>query len=244
MTGKRPWRCHICGWRGWFEESELRYPSSAAKQLPPEIAGSDVPIPDLQLEGVPGQAGIPTTKKEMNDEEALIEGNLMDANGRPDSKKRRERRFSNREGEKNPFAVFGIEISEPIPDSRNDEQLPAAARYFSDEGVSESNSQGGSAEEGGTLGRGTFLETGRPAAELMTGPPPEFSEQSGRPVSSKVGTAFHHESRNKSWTCPKCSEFALYRSRARTIGEIFRKQLSRKRPYRCHRCGWRGWLTK
>jgi hypothetical protein len=40
--------------------------------------------------------------------------------------------------------------------------------------------------------------------------------------------------------CPKCGS-ETHRSRARGVWERFRKQLTCKRPYRCHNCEWRGW---
>ena len=44
-------------------------------------------------------------------------------------------------------------------------------------------------------------------------------------------------------TCPSCTASAVYRSRARGRAEMLRKRVTEKRVYRCHECGWRGWLT-
>lgn len=41
--------------------------------------------------------------------------------------------------------------------------------------------------------------------------------------------------------CPKCSADDIHRSRAKTKWESWRKEITGKRPYRCHACGWRGW---
>jgi predicted RNA-binding Zn-ribbon protein involved in translation (DUF1610 family) len=41
--------------------------------------------------------------------------------------------------------------------------------------------------------------------------------------------------------CPACGSDRVFRSRTRTALERYRRQLTRKRPYRCHACDWRGW---
>ncbi len=41
--------------------------------------------------------------------------------------------------------------------------------------------------------------------------------------------------------CPKCESADIHRSRAKTRFESWRKDVTGKRPYRCHACGWRGW---
>ena len=41
--------------------------------------------------------------------------------------------------------------------------------------------------------------------------------------------------------CPTCgSQHDVRRSRYRPLERLL-KHLTRNRPYRCHRCGWRGW---
>lgn len=42
-------------------------------------------------------------------------------------------------------------------------------------------------------------------------------------------------------TCPKCNSNDVHRSRAKTRWETWRKEITAKRPFRCHACGWRGW---
>ncbi len=73
---------------------------------------------------------------------------------------------------------------------------------------------------------------------------PNFDEASGKPVTHKVDQAFHHHARHTSKKCPGCGEGALFRSRSRSFSENVKKKFTMKRLYRCHRCGWRGWLTK
>ena len=44
--------------------------------------------------------------------------------------------------------------------------------------------------------------------------------------------------------CPKCGDPSLHRSHTTKISERLKKFLSGRLPYRCHKCQWRGWLTK
>ena len=41
--------------------------------------------------------------------------------------------------------------------------------------------------------------------------------------------------------CPKCKSAKIERSRSRSKLETLRKEITNKRPFRCHACGWRGW---
>jgi len=41
--------------------------------------------------------------------------------------------------------------------------------------------------------------------------------------------------------CPNCHADDLHRSRPKTRWESWRKEVTGKRPYRCHACAWRGW---
>lgn len=41
--------------------------------------------------------------------------------------------------------------------------------------------------------------------------------------------------------CPACKSEDVHRSRVRTRWESWRKEVTGKRPFRCHGCGWRGW---
>jgi len=73
---------------------------------------------------------------------------------------------------------------------------------------------------------------------------PDFVEDATKIASTKVPVGFHHHSRHTIKTCTKCGEPSLYRSRSRSLGETIKKKLTIKRPYRCHKCGWRGWLSR
>ena len=42
--------------------------------------------------------------------------------------------------------------------------------------------------------------------------------------------------------CPSCGSREVHRSKARTLYERLRKAHTLKRMFRCHHCGWRGWL--
>ena len=43
--------------------------------------------------------------------------------------------------------------------------------------------------------------------------------------------------------CPKCESGEIHRSHAKSTWESWRKAVTRKRPYRCRACGWRGWCV-
>jgi len=43
-------------------------------------------------------------------------------------------------------------------------------------------------------------------------------------------------------SCPECGSAKLYRSHTKTLSEKARKEMTPKRPFRCHECGWRGWI--
>jgi len=42
--------------------------------------------------------------------------------------------------------------------------------------------------------------------------------------------------------CPRCGQPKLHHSRARGAFERFRRHFTERVPFRCHGCGWRGWL--
>jgi hypothetical protein len=41
--------------------------------------------------------------------------------------------------------------------------------------------------------------------------------------------------------CPSCKSDRIHSSRTRSRWETWRKEITGKRAYRCHQCGWRGW---
>ena len=44
--------------------------------------------------------------------------------------------------------------------------------------------------------------------------------------------------------CPACESTRVYPSRVRNPIEKVRQLLTRKRPFRCHECQWRGWALE
>ncbi len=42
--------------------------------------------------------------------------------------------------------------------------------------------------------------------------------------------------------CPSCGAERVHRSHARGLMERARKSIGSKRTFRCHTCGWRGWM--
>lgn len=44
-------------------------------------------------------------------------------------------------------------------------------------------------------------------------------------------------------SCPSCAGHEVRRSKARSLYERLRKAHTPKRLFRCHHCGWRGWLA-
>jgi hypothetical protein len=42
--------------------------------------------------------------------------------------------------------------------------------------------------------------------------------------------------------CPECQSDHIHRSHARGFWEPIQKRFTAKRIFRCHDCGWRGWL--
>jgi transposase-like protein len=41
--------------------------------------------------------------------------------------------------------------------------------------------------------------------------------------------------------CPKCKSEDFHRSRVKSKWEYCRNEVTGRRPYRCHACGWRRW---
>jgi predicted RNA-binding Zn-ribbon protein involved in translation (DUF1610 family) len=69
-------------------------------------------------------------------------------------------------------------------------------------------------------------------------------EEDLKPYSKHETDEFHSHSRHTGKACPNCGEYTLFRSRHKDWKEALRKKLTGKRPYRCHKCRWRGWLSK
>jgi predicted RNA-binding Zn-ribbon protein involved in translation (DUF1610 family) len=171
---KRPFRCHNCHWRGWINETELRYPLNRTEFREWDSISDDSEIPNIDLEGELGYAG---------------EQKFNDVNSGSQEWRRRP-----------------VHNTSPSTDP---EGTPEPIRKGSTQGL---------------------IDLG--------------SEQDVHPFSHAVADDFHRATRHKSQVCPGCGEYSLHRSRVRSIFEAFRRRFSKKRPYRCHKCGWRGWIFK
>ncbi|HEX4346061.1 MAG TPA: hypothetical protein VHZ73_00725 [Vicinamibacterales bacterium] len=44
--------------------------------------------------------------------------------------------------------------------------------------------------------------------------------------------------------CPACGGSRIHHSRPRSVRERVRRVLTLRVPYRCHACGWRGWMRE
>jgi len=44
--------------------------------------------------------------------------------------------------------------------------------------------------------------------------------------------------------CPKCGEYVFHKSHTKNAYEKIKKRLLRRQPYRCHKCGYRGWVAR
>jgi predicted RNA-binding Zn-ribbon protein involved in translation (DUF1610 family) len=172
---RRQFRCHSCGWRGWYDETRLRYPAPARSvELPAPDAEDLIPSIDLNAE-LPPASELPT-----------------------------------------PHAS-------PVAD---DTLSPA-----------QSNKSAAAADN----------ESPKPALSSQDEfhPPDFYSQDRPAKLSYDVPVQEYRHRRKKSgYDCPKCSNPSLFRSRHRGMFEFIRKNMSNLRPYRCHKCGWRGWLKK
>jgi predicted RNA-binding Zn-ribbon protein involved in translation (DUF1610 family) len=75
---------------------------------------------------------------------------------------------------------------------------------------------------------------------LSTQPPPQPSPVGNAKSSATPAMSLHL------WcvkSCPSCGGHEVHRSKARSLYERFRKAHTPKRLFRCHHCGWRGWLA-
>jgi predicted RNA-binding Zn-ribbon protein involved in translation (DUF1610 family) len=145
----------------------------------------------------------------------------------------------------------------PVPDF----DLDSSARSQNQPGVPESGaatdmpSAGGEPAAAGTVSR---VEAPESSAGSVSDPGPSSKDSEGedakfissitrdnpRPFTREVPENFHRHAHNKASACPMCGEYALYRSHTRGWGELLRKRFTSKRPYRCHKCSWRGWIQR
>jgi hypothetical protein len=77
---------------------------------------------------------------------------------------------------------------------------------------------------------GTFQDVGRSTSRVAAPPAPQRAAASD---------ALGHDEQ----PCPACGTGRARRSRARTIPERLKRELTARRLFRCDDCGWRGWLA-
>ncbi len=195
LSSKRPYRCHECEWRGWLEESQLRYSAAMVKARIVTNEEHDVDVPDIALDDEQAPATIPVQGL---DASAQAE-DAQTASGRQNSAGSRKRGRSRK--------------SERGSRSATTEKKTDAV-----------------SSEAESVSNGERL--------------PDFDEAESMPVARKVDRAFHHHARHTAKRCPGCGEPTLFRSRSRGFSESVKKRFTNKRLYRCHRCGWRGWLKR
>jgi predicted RNA-binding Zn-ribbon protein involved in translation (DUF1610 family) len=178
---KRQFRCHQCGWRGWYDETRLRYPTpDQPTEVPAIVSGSDIPAFDL------------------NDEPLRPAPRVFPSMDRLDL---------------------------DIPPSTREE--PAEQAIVSPE----------EPETHPAVPQTTDSDEVRP--------PDFYRDDNPAPLSYDVPVQDYRRHKKRSgYDCPKCGSPSLFRSRHRSFLEMVRKNMSARRPYRCHKCGWRGWLKK
>ena len=69
-------------------------------------------------------------------------------------------------------------------------------------------------------------------------PAPVLEPAHAVPISGLTGPA----QASGSSPCPSCGSREMHRSKGRTLYERLKKAHSVSRVFRCHHCGWRGWL--
>jgi uncharacterized protein with PIN domain len=226
FSAKRKYRCHVCDWKGWLDETRLVYPSISLVGSIPTVSGEDVDIPSILLDTgdaeptfqVPMDASLAGT--EIAD--AHVSGNSdIDSGDRESAGDRAAitAGYHNNDESLSPTAKDALT-------SRGSEGVQTKEKEKSDRTSTSKNNTG-------TGDSNTEVN----GIDRMTAQIPEA-------VSEKVHSRFHHHSRNKIVICPACSEYTLFRSRTRGIGELLRRRFTNKRPYRCQKCGWRGWVIK
>lgn len=200
----------------WLIDAELRYAASELNQKTRAAVQRDVDVPNISLESA--DAPLPPSGKRGPDGQGGDDGAYPAAAG----------------------SEITYHVHETDGEFRNDgESLP--------EDLTQDAAVIGQVGEPSRERNRTSEEFDTQSANgdgIMSEALPEFDEASGKPVSRKVSPGFHSHSRHTVQVCPKCSDPSLYRSRSRGAAEFLRKKFTNRRPYRCHRCGWRGWLSK
>ena len=173
---KRQFRCHACEWRGWLDETRLRYPAPPMTEAAPVRDPRDV-IPTFDLNGDIPPVSPPTESAR-------------------------------------PAPFPGVETEQPRRESPHPGSTPGTP------------------------------DSDRPHQDEFH--PPDFYHED-RPADASYDVPVEDYRRHKKrsgYDCPKCGSPSLFRSRHRGVMEMIRKNMSDKRPFRCHKCGWRGWLKK
>lgn len=184
ITMKRPFRCHLCGWRGWIDETRLRYPAVTGTPLHFPIKDDDA-VPEIDLDSSdetlppPGGKHASATAQDGTDSGA---------------------------GPMAPVAERAAPIARAQPGNTGDGAEDASMELNSTELFE-------GAEE---RRRETALRRDVPEGTL------------------------HHTA----YRCPKCGETSLFRSHHRNLLESIKRKFTGRRLYRCHKCGWRGWLVR
>jgi hypothetical protein len=205
-SGMRIFRCHACSWRGWLDESKLRYSNTSDGEAHFLLEEGLDAIPDIALDPL-GKAPTAAPRLRPDDLPAVARPRL---NEYPEE--------------------LSLPLQEPEENHHSSPDLPASDRSFSriqEETVEVDNAPS-------TRERKRF-----PGEEELQ----PFDEDL-KPYSHQEGEQFHSQSRHKGKPCPSCGEYTLFRSRHRNVTEMLRKKFTGKRPYRCHKCRWRGWLAK
>jgi uncharacterized protein with PIN domain len=195
LSSKRPYRCHECQWRGWLEESQLRYSAAVVKARVVTNEEHDVDIPDIALD----DDGRETAARARGADASADTAETQVSAGRqaPAGDRKRGRGRNSGRG----LHATGADRKKDAASSDNED-----------------------------VSNGERL--------------PDFEESETRPLARKVDTGFHHHARHTAKRCPGCGEASLFRSRSRGFNESVKKRFTNKRLYRCHRCGWRGWLNR
>lgn len=205
-SGMRIFRCHACSWRGWLDESKLRYSNTSDSDANFLLEEGLDTIPDIALNlNAEAPRAVPRVRP---DDLPTVTQPRLDEHSEDLS-----------------LPLLAHEESH-----RSSPDIPVPARSLPRiQGAPVDADEGPSTRE-----RKRF-----PGEEELQ----PFDEDL-KPYSQHEGEQFHSQSRHKGKPCPSCGEFTLFRSRHRNFSEMLRKKFTGKRPYRCHKCRWRGWLAK
>lgn len=191
---KRIFHCRACDWRGWIEETRLRYPIAELPRDPfmPAPANDDIPAVDIMPRDAVGRGRQDSGPSREIEVSAAFSIDFRDFGAAP----------GNEIPPETDLEEFGTD-PRPVPDLTEEARIPSRQFDF-DESMMED----------------------RPT-----------------PTYSAVSEHYHSSPSLPNFCCPACGATALRRSHHRNIFEAIRKRITNSRAYRCHRCGWRGWVT-